>query len=77
VVTAASLQLAHLITGTLFIEIIFSYPGVGTLLYSSLLTRDYPLLQGILLTVTVIVLLINFFMDLLYKKLDPRINYAH
>jgi peptide/nickel transport system permease protein len=77
VVTAASLQLAHLITGTLFIEIIFSYPGIGTLLYSSLLTRDYPLLQGILLTVTVIVLLINFFMDLLYKKLDPRINYAH
>ena len=77
VVTEAGLQLAHLITAALFIEIIFSYPGIGTLLFSSLLTRDYPLLQGILLTVTVIVLLINFFVDLLYQKLDPRISYAH
>lgn len=76
VVTAAGLQFAHLITGTLFIEIIFSYPGLGLLLYKSLLTRDYPLLEGILLLVAISVLLINFMVDMLYVKLDPRVNYA-
>ena len=77
VVTVTGLQLAHLITGTLFIEIVFSYPGTGLLLYKALLTRDYPLLQGILLVITVAVLFINCVTDALYKKLDPRVNYAH
>ncbi|WP_066636143.1 ABC transporter permease [Desulfolucanica intricata] len=77
VVTNTGLQLAHLITGTLFIELVFSYPGIGSLMYTSLLTRDYPLLQGILLVVTVIVLLTNCLLDVIYKKLDPRVNYAH
>jgi len=76
VVTEAGLQFAHLITGTLFIEIIFSYPGLGLLLYRSLLTRDYPLLEGILLLVAISVLLINFLVDMLYVRLDPRVNYA-
>ena len=77
VVTVTGLQLAHLITGALFIEIVFSYPGTGLLLYNALLTRDYPLLQGILLVITVAVLFINCLTDTLYKKLDPRVNYAH
>jgi len=76
VVTATGLMMRHLITGALFVEIVFSYPGLGWLLYNSLLTRDYPLIQGILLMVTVAVLLANLLVDLLYFKLDPRVSYA-
>ncbi|MCL6612404.1 MAG: ABC transporter permease [Peptococcaceae bacterium] len=77
VVTAAGLQLPHLITGTLFVEIVFSYPGIGTLLYNALLTRDYPLMQGVLLLVTVVVLGVNLMVDLLYRKIDPRVTHAY
>lgn len=77
VVTAAGLQLANSVTGALFIEIIFSYPGVGSLLYNSLLTRDYPLMQGILLVTTVVILAANYLIDLLYTRLDPRVAYSH
>lgn len=77
VVTSAGVQLSHLITNMLFIEIIFCYPGMGTLLYNSLLTRDYPLMQGILLVVTITVLTVNLMVDLLYIRLDPRVSYAH
>jgi peptide/nickel transport system permease protein len=73
VVTATGLQLAHLVTGALFVEIIFSYPGVGSLLYNSLLTRDYPLMQGILLAVTAVILVTNYLVDLLYARIDPRV----
>ncbi|HBI26242.1 MAG TPA: ABC transporter permease [Peptococcaceae bacterium] len=76
VITAAGLQLANSITGALFIEIVFSYPGVGSLLYNSLLTRDYPLMQGILLVTTVVILLANYLIDLLYTRLDPRVTYS-
>lgn len=77
VVTAAGLQLSHLVSGTLFVEIVFSYPGMGTLLYNALLTRDYPLMQGVLLLVTVAVLAVNLLVDLLYRKIDPRVSHAY
>lgn len=73
VTTAAGLQFTHLVTGALFIEIVFNYPGMGALLYNALLTRDYPLLQGILLLVAVTVLTVNFLVDVVYAKLDPRV----
>jgi len=76
VVTAAGLHLSHLISGALFVEIVFSYPGLGSLLYNALLVRDYPVIQGVLLVITVAVLTINLIIDLLYRKLDPRIAYA-
>ncbi|MBN2072463.1 MAG: ABC transporter permease [Actinobacteria bacterium] len=66
-----------MMTGTLFIEIIFSYPGMGTLIYNSILNRDYPVIQGSFLFVAVLVLLINFLMDISYVRLDPRIEYAY
>ncbi|NPV61742.1 MAG: ABC transporter permease [Methanotrichaceae archaeon] len=77
VVTATGMRLPQIITGALFIEIVFSYPGVGSLLSSSLDARDYPLIQGILLLVTVAVLTANLGVDLLYRRLDPRVRYAH
>ncbi|HHY30059.1 MAG TPA: ABC transporter permease [Syntrophaceticus sp.] len=77
VVTSTGLGFASMISGVLLVEIIFSYPGMGTLLYSSLLNRDYPLLQGILLLMAVVILLVNFLIDLVYHILDPRISHAH
>jgi peptide/nickel transport system permease protein len=66
----------RLITGALFVEVVFSYPGMGTLTYNSLLMRDYPVLQGSLLIITIFVLGINLAVDLLYRKLDPRVGNA-
>jgi len=78
VATQTGLSLGTMIiTGTIFIEIVFSYPGMGSLIYNSILNRDYPVIQGSFLFVAVLVLVINFLMDLFYVKLDPRIEYAY
>ncbi|MBE3582212.1 MAG: ABC transporter permease [Thermoanaerobacteraceae bacterium] len=76
VVSAAGLHFSHLISGTLFVEVVFSYPGLGSLLYNALLVRDYPVIQGVLLVITAVVMAVNLMLDLLYRKLDPRITYA-
>ncbi len=73
-VTAAGLSFTHVVGGVLFIETVFSYPGLGSLLYKAVLTRDYPLLQGILLLAAILVLLVNFVTDLLCVRLDPRLS---
>lgn len=72
VATAAGMQFSHLVSGVLLIEVVFSYPGMGTLLYKAMLNRDYPLLQGILLLAAVTVLTVNCLTDLGYARLDPR-----
>lgn len=77
VTTATGMVIPHMITRVLFIEIVFSYPGIGSLLNTAISARDYPLIQGILLVVTLTVLTVNFLVDLLYMKLDPRVRYAH
>ncbi len=82
IVTTTGVRVGIIITGALFIEIIFSYPGVGLLSYNALLMRDYPILQGVLFIVAVFVILANFVVDLLYTRIDPRIGvdnaeYAH
>lgn len=77
VTTATGLRIPQLLTGALFIEIIFSYPGVGSLLNTGLSARDYPLIQGILLLITVVVLTANLIVDRLYRRLDPRVKYAY
>jgi peptide/nickel transport system permease protein len=77
VVTAVGIRFGSMIiTGALFVEIVFSYPGMGTLIYSSLLRRDYPVLQGSLFMVTLVVLMVNLSIDLLYRRLDPRVGHA-
>jgi len=77
IITAAGLLVPHLFIRTIFIEIVFSYPGIGSLLHTALDARDYPLLQGILLMFAVLLLTVNLLVDLLYKRLDPRVRYAH
>ena len=55
-------------------ENVYKYPGLGLLMRQAVLVRDYPLVQGIFLTVTLFVLIMNTAADIMYKKLDPRIN---
>ena len=75
-VTAFAIQAGHVVGGAIFVEFILVYPGVGLKLYQSIQQRDYPLMQGIVLLVTVSVVLANVLADLLYSKLDPRIGRA-
>jgi peptide/nickel transport system permease protein len=72
--TAAGLQLAYLLGGTVVIESIFALPGLGQLLLTAIAQRDYPVLQGCVLLQAVIFVTINLVVDLLYPVLDPRLK---
>jgi peptide/nickel transport system permease protein len=69
-----ALALGIVVGGQVFIEIVFSYPGVGYLLLQAVENQDYPLMQGIFLIFTVALLLANFLSDALYVFLDPRVR---
>ncbi|HEU5470453.1 MAG TPA: ABC transporter permease [Actinophytocola sp.] len=71
-VSGFALQLGLIVGGTLLVEIVFSYPGVGYQLFQAVGAKDYPLLQGIFLILTLSVLVANLFADLVYMLLDPR-----
>jgi peptide/nickel transport system permease protein len=75
VVTIMSLQFGSLLAGSLITETIFSWPGIGRLTVQAIQTRDYPLVQGCVLVIAVAYVLVNFFTDILYKLVDPRIRY--
>ena len=74
--TVAGLNVGTLIGGTVIIEVIFSMPGVGTLLYEAIQARQYIALQSIVAIVAVGYVLVNFMVDVLYAVLDPRIRHA-
>lgn len=74
VITISGIQLAALFGGTVVIESVFNIPGVGRLLVESVALRDYPVVQGIALVMTVLVLLVNLAIDISYRYLDPRIR---
>ena len=59
----------------MLIEVVFSYPGFGKLAYDSILTRDYPMLQGCILIMGFMFVAVNLVVDLLYTVIDPRISY--
>lgn len=72
--TMVFLNLGFLVGGATVVETVFSYPGVGTLLYQAVLNRDYPVLQGAFFMLTVSVILANIASDLVYPLLDPRVR---
>ncbi|MGH9281420.1 MAG: ABC transporter permease, partial [Acidimicrobiales bacterium] len=72
VVTVVGLQLSMAVTGIIFVERVFAYPGLGSYMYEAVGTRDYPAMQGAFLVLTLTVVTINFLVDLLYRRLDPR-----
>jgi peptide/nickel transport system permease protein len=75
IVTVIGLTVALLIGGAVVTETVFGLPGVGNLVVSAVIRRDYPVIQGALLAVAMIYVVINFLIDLLYTVLDPRVKY--
>ncbi|MEZ4867261.1 MAG: ABC transporter permease [Caldilineaceae bacterium] len=75
-VTQLALVLGSVFGGTVLVEAIFSYPGVGTLLFSAIAGKDYFVIQGIVLMLILALALALFIIDLIYPLLDPRIRYA-
>jgi ABC-type dipeptide/oligopeptide/nickel transport system permease component len=74
VVTVVGLQFGALLTGAIITETIFSWPGLGRLLIQAIQLRDYPLVQGGVLVMSLTYLLLNLATDLTYAVLDPRIR---
>jgi peptide/nickel transport system permease protein len=75
VLTVIGLTAALLISGAVVTETVFSLPGVGNLVVSAVLRRDYPVIQGALLVIAALYVLINFVIDMLYLIVDPRVRY--
>jgi len=75
VVTVTGVDLGRMVGGAVLTETVFAWPGVGTLMYTALQTRDYPVIVGSFMLVSVAVLLANLLVDILYAVLDPRIQY--
>jgi peptide/nickel transport system permease protein len=74
VVTIAGLQFGNLISGAVLVETVFSWPGLGTLAFDSILGRDYPTLLGVLFFSSVLVIVANQLTDLAYRWIDPRLR---
>jgi len=74
--TRFGLRIAFLLTGALVVETIYSYPGLGTLLFKSIAMRDLPLIQAIVLLSSLMVLMMNLALEFLYGWLDPRAEYV-
>lgn len=75
VVTVIGYNFAFIVAGSALVETVFGWPGIGRLMYDSIFTRDYPVLLGILLLVSITVIVVNLFTDIAYALLDPRVRY--
>jgi peptide/nickel transport system permease protein len=76
VLTYAGEHLGQLVTAAVVVEVIFALPGMGRLAYEAVFTRDYPLIQGVILTMATLIMLLNLIVDLMYAAIDPRIRYG-
>jgi peptide/nickel transport system permease protein len=74
IVTIAGLQFGNLVSGAVLVETVFSWPGLGTLAFDSILGRDYPTLLGVLFFSSVLVIVANLLTDLTYRWIDPRLR---
>jgi peptide/nickel transport system permease protein len=75
VLTVIGLTAALLVSGAVVTETVFGLPGIGSLVVSAVLRRDYPVIQGALLIIAALYVLINFVIDMLYLVIDPRVKY--
>jgi ABC-type dipeptide/oligopeptide/nickel transport system permease component len=73
-VTMIAMDFGYIVGGALLIEVIYSWPGIGLAMYNAVTERDYPMLQGGFLILTISVIVLNFASDLIYFRLDPRIS---
>jgi peptide/nickel transport system permease protein len=76
-ITVAGINIGRLIGGAVIVESVFALPGIGRLLLGAIYTRDFMILQGVVLFVAAGFVLVNFLVDMLYAVLDPRIRHAH
>jgi len=74
VITVAGIQAGQLIGGSILVETVFAWPGIGRLAFDALLARDYQILLGVFLVTSVLVLVFNLITDLLYAWIDPRVE---
>ena len=75
IITVVGLELGTLLSGSIIVETVFSWPGSGALLISAITSRDYPLITGVVLMYTMAFVIINFTIDVLYAWIDPRIRF--
>jgi peptide/nickel transport system permease protein len=73
-VTLVAINLGYVVAGAITVEVVFNWPGLGTLTVDALSARDYPVLQGVFLLLSVTVVLANLIADLTYGFLDPRVR---
>jgi peptide/nickel transport system permease protein len=76
IVTIIGLQITALLSAVVVVEVVFGWPGLGRLALEAVLDRDYPLLQGTVLIMAIMLTLVNLGVDLLYFVIDPRIEYV-
>lgn len=75
-VTRFGLRIAFMVTGALVVETIYSYPGLGALLFNAIAVRDLPLIQGIVVFSSLMVLFVNLILEYVYGWIDPRVSHA-
>lgn len=73
IVTVLGLQFANVLSGSIVVEAVFNWPGIGSLLYDAVVARDYPMVLGVILLSALLVILVNLIVDVVYAWLDPRI----
>jgi peptide/nickel transport system permease protein len=76
VITVLALNLGALLGGTVLVEYVFNYPGLSGMLVDAVNARDYPVVVGIVLVVSILFVSLNLIIDLLYGVLDPRVRHA-
>lgn len=76
VITVAGLQFSQMLSGAILVEVVYGWPGMGTLAFNAVLTRDAPILLGVLIVSTVVVIVVNLLTDLSYRVIDPRIRFG-
>lgn len=75
-ITVAGLQLGYLLGGSLVVETVFAWPGLGRLMIDSIQQRDFAMIQAIVVVFAVLMMLVNLLVDVLYRIVDPRVNYG-
>ena len=75
VITGLALAVSYIVSGAVLVELVFGYPGIGSLLARSIRQLDYFMIYGIVLIIVVAIAVAMFIMDMIYPLLDPRISY--
>jgi peptide/nickel transport system permease protein len=75
IITVVGLQFGTLLSGAFFVEAVFAYPGLGRLAVQAILQKNYPVIQGAILVVSISFVLINLLIDIIYAYIDPRVQY--